>query len=428
MQHRIKASVLGVCLIAMAMAIVMPLSSAFGGAGALPAGAATVAPRVVAVAGCDDDYLGTNFGDTYNVRIDVDAYNLPSSADGDTDAGNDGVPDTVFFLTPAGSPLDTAQTGYPIAAENGTGAGTAYLNLVSPPYSYSITVQYKTPNGAEALLAPVIVQVPPITGCGSDGSTNVSAPPGAVSAPIVGMASIPDGGGYWMVGSDGRIYAYGDASLFSLSGSSDDFIQPNKPIVGIAVTPDGRGIWLVASDGGIFTYGDAQYYGSTGAMTLNKPIVGMASTPDGMGYWLVASDGGVFAFGDAQFYGSTGAMTLNKPIVGMAADELTGGYWLVAADGGIFSFNAPFLGSTGAMVLNKPIVGMAAAPNGTGYRFVASDGGVFCFGVPFAGSTGNITLNEPVSAMAPSGSGGYWLAAQDGGVFTFAAQFYGTPA
>ena len=38
----------------------------------------------------------------------------------------------------------------------------------------------------------------------------------------------------------------------------------NKPVVGMAATPDGNGYWLVASDGGIFAYGDAQFYGSTG--------------------------------------------------------------------------------------------------------------------------------------------------------------------
>jgi ribosomal protein L24E len=74
--------------------------------------------------------------------------------------------------------------------------------------------------------------------------------------------------------------------------------------VGMAATPDGRGYWLVASDGGIFAFGDAGFYGSTGAMHLNQPIVGMTATPDGRGYWLVASDGGIFAFGDAAFYGS----------------------------------------------------------------------------------------------------------------------------
>ena len=129
----------------------------------------------------------------------------------------------------------------------------------------------------------------------------------------------------------------------------------------MAVTPDGGGYWLVASDGGIFSFGDANFFGSTGGMHLNRPIVGMAATPSGRGYWLVASDGGIFSYGDAQFAGSMGGRPLNSPVVGMAADAQTGGYWEVAADGGIFSFGAPFYGSTGSIRLNAPIVGMEAS-------------------------------------------------------------------
>ena len=44
-------------------------------------------------------------------------------------------------------------------------------------------------------------------------------------------------------------------------------------------TPSGKGYWLVASDGGIFAFGDARFFGSTGDITLNQPIVGMAATP-----------------------------------------------------------------------------------------------------------------------------------------------------
>ncbi|MGP8006788.1 MAG: hypothetical protein ACLP2J_07135, partial [Acidimicrobiales bacterium] len=51
----------------------------------------------------------------------------------------------------------------------------------------------------------------------------------------------------------------------------------NKPVVGMATTPDGGGYWLVASDGGIFAYGDALFQGSAGSLTLNKPIVGMSA-------------------------------------------------------------------------------------------------------------------------------------------------------
>ena len=70
----------------------------------------------------------------------------------------------------------------------------------------------------------------------------------------------------------------------------------NEPIVGMASTPDGKGYWEVASDGGLFAFGDAAFYGSMGGQPLNKPIVGMTATPTGKGYWEVASDGGLFAF------------------------------------------------------------------------------------------------------------------------------------
>jgi hypothetical protein len=164
----------------------------------------------------------------------------------------------------------------------------------------------------------------------------------------------------------------------------------------------GKGYWLVASDGGIFAFGDAHFHGSTGNLTLNKPIVGMASTPDGNGYWLVASDGGIFAFGDAHFHGSTGNIHLNKPIVAMAATPSNNGYWLVASDGGIFAFgDAHFYGSTGNITLNKPIMTMAGTRNANGYWLAASDGGIFAFGgAGFYGSTGNITLNKPIVGMA----------------------------
>jgi hypothetical protein len=213
-----------------------------------------------------------------------------------------------------------------------------------------------------------------------------------LNAPIVGMAPTPDGGGYWMVGSDGGVFSSGDAGFYGSTGN----LHLNKPVVGMARTPDGKGYWFVASDGGIFAYGDAQFYGSTGGIVLNKPIVGMASTPSGHGYWLVASDGGIFAYGDAQFYGSTGNLHLNKPVVGMTPTPSGNGYWFVASDGGIFAYgDAGFYGSTGGIDLNAPIVGMTAAPDGRGYWFTASDGGVFNYGsADFVGSLGGSGAND----------------------------------
>ena len=240
----------------------------------------------------------------------------------------------------------------------------------------------------------------------------------------VGIASTPDGGGYWIAYSNGAVFPHGDAEFYG--GVSN--LTLNAPVDHIVSTPDGRGYWLIAADGGTFSEGDAQYYGSTSSLRLNAPVVDMTPTPDGGGYWLVASDGGVFSYGDAQFYGSTGGMRLNQSVVGMATDRATGGYWLVARDGGIFAFNAPFYGSTGGIHLSKPVNGMAATPNGLGYWFVASDGGVFNYGVaPFHGSAGSLVLNAPVVGMAPDpATGGYWLVGSDGGLFSFDAPFLGT--
>ena len=122
-----------------------------------------------------------------------------------------------------------------------------------------------------------------------------------------------------------------------------------------------HGYWLVGSDGGIFTFGDAQFYGSTGNIRLQRPVVGITPTSRDGGYWLVASDGGIFSFGNAGFYGSIPGLglapagsglahSLNAPIVGMVPSADGGGYFMVAADGGVFTFgDAKFEGSCPAI-------------------------------------------------------------------------------
>jgi hypothetical protein len=43
-------------------------------------------------------------------------------------------------------------------------------------------------------------------------------------------------------------------------------------------TRDGKGYWLVGSDGGIFTFGDAPFFGSLGNLRLSHPIVAAVPT------------------------------------------------------------------------------------------------------------------------------------------------------
>ena len=189
-----------------------------------------------------------------------------------------------------------------------------------------------------------------------------------LNAPIVGMASTPDGKGYWLVARDGGVFNYGDAPFKGSAGS----LVLNAPIVGMAADARRR----AATGSSRPTVGSSptatrSSSAPRGGQPLNAPIVGMAATPDGGGYWFVASDGGIFSYGDASFAGSTGSLVLNAPIAGMAAAPGGGGYWLVARDGGLFSFGtATYEGSLGGTQLPAPVVGMAVAPGGGGYWLV----------------------------------------------------------
>ena len=318
--------------------------------------------------------------------------------------------------TPGGTIIFTSGTTT-LCSASLSGGSASCSATTAPVGADTVTASYSGDSTFSASLGTTVLAVglpapltPPVT-------------TGTLTAPVVGIASLPDGTGYWLANAQGAVSAHGLAVNYgSMAGH-----HLNAPITHIVGTPDGKGYWLVAADGGTFTFGDAGFFGSMGGRHLNAPVVDIAPTADGQGYWLVASDGGIFSFGDAGFHGSMGGSHLNRPVVGIAADYATGGYWEVATDGGVFSFNAPFLGSTGNLRLNQPVNGMAPTADFQAYRFVASDGGIFSFGnVPFYGSTGGMRLNAPVMGMASDpATGGYWLVASDGGVFSFNAPFYG---
>ncbi len=316
-------------------------------------------------------------------------------------------------------------TSYQIA-RNGTtiatvpGTATSFTdNTIQPAtsYVYRVTAVGSVDGSSWPGTSNAITTLPPNAPVRTDCMHHLP------SGTVVGAAAMPDGFGYYEVDAKGDVAAFGGAPCYgALTG-----LALNKPIVGMAYDPVTGGYWLVASDGGVFA-ANAPFYGSTGAIRLNKPIVGIAADPATGGYWLVASDGGVFSF-NAPFRGSTGSFRLNKPVVGMAVDTITGGYWLVASDGGVFSFDAPFHGSTGSIHLNSPVVGIEASAGSKGYRLIAADGGVFNGHAPFWGSAGSFPLQKPVVAgINDDVSDGYWLVASDGGVFSFHAPFFGSAA
>jgi hypothetical protein len=213
----------------------------------------------------------------------------------------------------------------------------------------------------------------------------------------VDVEPTPTGGGYWIVDSTGRVFTQGDAQAF---GNVTSVLAFGETVTSLSSTSSGQGYWIFTSKGRALNFGDAVHYGDVSAVKLNAPVLDSIPTPSGKGYFMVAGDGGIFSFGDARFYGSTGAIKLNAPVQSLVPDPDGVGYWLVAADGGVFAFEAAFRGSLGDKKLNKPVTGMV--PYGNGYLMVAEDGGIFNFSdKPFAGSLGDKPPANPIVAVAP---------------------------
>jgi Glycosyl hydrolase family 26 len=240
---------------------------------------------------------------------------------------------------------------------------------------------------------------------GSDGKVyafgqakNLGTPtlvPGAVAADL---EATPSGDGYWIVDSLGHVYAYGDAA--SLGGIDAGRLAPGETVTSLSGTPSGKGYWIFTSRGRAVSVGDAVFYGDMSKVALAGPVLDSIPTPTGLGYYMVGSDGGIFAFGDAKFHGSMGGQKLNAPVQSLVPDTDGAGYWLVASDGGIFAFgNARFNGSMGGTKLAKPVTGMV--PYGNGYMMVAEDGGIFNFSdKPFEGSLGASPPSRPIVSVA----------------------------
>jgi hypothetical protein len=228
----------------------------------------------------------------------------------------------------------------------------------------------------------------------------------AITAPVVAR----ERSGYWMLGSDGRVFAFGNAPSLGSTAA---------PAVAFSARRDGRGYWIVDGAGNVRAFGNAPYRGGRPLLRPGEFVSTISGTPTGNGYWLFSTSGRAFAYGDAHFYGDMGGVRLNGPVIASIATPTGRGYYMVGSDGGVFSFgDARFHGSMGGAHLNRPIVGLSPTPDNRGYWLVAADGGVFAFGAPFRGSTGSLTLNEPVNGLVAYGNG-YLMVASDGGVFNF---------
>lgn len=246
---------------------------------------------------------------------------------------------------------------------------------------------------------------------------------------IVGIAPVPGDAGYYMVGTDGGVFAMGRATFYGSSGGGGT----DNPWSGIAIKPDADGYWTVRDDGRVFAFGSATNLGEPWPAVLAGPIRDIEPTASGLGYWLMGADGGVFAYGDATFYGSTTAPTFAEVVMSMAVRPQEDGYWLLRATGEveIFGSAAHYGDGLTTTMVGLP-TGIASTSSGAGYWVVTDTGHVYAFGdAQYLGGPNTAgTLNGEVTDIqrgtGGGAGGGYTIVAEDGGVFNYGTQFHGS--
>ena len=230
--------------------------------------------------------------------------------------------------------------------------------------------------------------------------------------PVVGITPTADRGGYWLVASDGGIFAFGDSGFFgSIPGAG---LHPagsglpnslNAPIVGMVPSSDGGGYFMVASDGGVFAFGDARFEGSCpGIGGCSGAAVAVVPDATGNGYWVITKTGNVYTFGDAVNHGAPGAQAAS--MTSAVATSNGGGYWILDSAGQVFSYgNATPMGglAPGSAGGFNPASAIFSTSDGAGYWIVTALGSVAAFGdAPNDGDMSGTHLNGPI--IAASGS------------------------
>lgn len=266
-----------------------------------------------------------------------------------------------------------------------------------------------------------------------DSTDPVQSSPDPAEGPkyVTDIAMSADNNGYWVVGTDGGVFAYG-VPFYGSRGSNND----GSPMVGIAADPLNRGYWICTKDGTVFSFGEAGHYGSRHGLSIPAPVTKIVAHPIGRGYWLVCEDGTVYAYGSASYVAGSLPPTGGHAITDMISSPSGNGYLLLSNNGGVFAYgDAVFHGSFIDSSSNHS-VSIARVPDGSGYWVVRKNGDVSPFGTasgsiaangPWDPSSGR-TLNDPIFAMsATHDGGGYVLAGGDGGVFSFGdAPFWGS--
>jgi len=230
-----------------------------------------------------------------------------------------------------------------------------------------------------------------------------------LNRPVVGITPTADLGGYWLVATDGGIFSFGDTQFYGSvpglglapAGSSGPGQRLNAPIVGMVPAIDDRGYFMVASDGGVFAFGDATFEGSCPGIIggCSGPAVAVMPDASGHGYWLVTQTGHVYTFGDAPFLGAPGPVS--SAVTSAVRSPDGRGYWILTAGGTVYAYGTAlnFGGPASSVGGLNPASAIFTTSDGGGYWVASAIGSVFTYGdAPFDGSMAGTHLNGSIIA------------------------------
>jgi hypothetical protein len=229
--------------------------------------------------------------------------------------------------------------------------------------------------------------------------------------PVVAITPTATRSGYWLVASDGGIFAFGTSTFhgsipgvgLAPAGTPGTTRRLNAPIVGMVPSVDGGGYFMVASDGGVFAFGDARFSGSCpGIGGCSGAAVSVVPDATGDGYWVVTATGNVYAFGKAPDYGSSGYRPLT-PVTSAVRYPDGSGYWILYSDGDVWSSNPAKAFSPPPVLYDpaNPATAVFATSDGDGYWVAFANGVVQSFGdARSQGDPAGAHLNAPIIAAS----------------------------
>ena len=311
-----------------------------------------------------------------------------------------------------------------LASLSATGLG--FLGAASPPA------------GAATAVTTLFAWGDNSTGELGDGSTaNADAPiPVSLPAGVVPDAVAGGGGGGdnlnadyagYAIGSDHKLYAWGDNSSGELGDGSLTPATSDTPVVvsmptgvtPVAISAAQGAAYAIGSDGNLYAWGDGGFgkLGDGSLTNTDTPVVvafptGVTATAVAGGYesaYAIGSDGKVYAWGD-DLYGELGDGTNNNSatpvVVGLPAGvkpvTIAGGGgvgYAIGSDGNLYSWglnaedqlgDGSTSNSNTPVVVSMPVGVTATAVSGGGgfAHAIGSDGNLYGWGLGTSGQLG----------------------------------------